>query len=258
MLLTVAFGAAFATATTWSVDKRALDSVTDAQRRAAYWWEGLVQSGIPPDSATQLTLNALRSRLNGSPARVEPPFVSRPVIDSVWQAFSLNPFLNGGEQTPRNDREHESLRVARQDIRLVLAVGTEAARRREFARAQRLQAIVLAGIAVLSISTLARRRSSRPTPNPVDTISVLHYFRVMKNVTITLDDDVARWARIRAAELDTSVSRMLGELLRQQMRRQITYQTERQQYLVREARPLSAAGSVYPSRDDLHDRSGLR
>lgn len=156
------------------------------------------------------------------------------------------------------DREHESLRVARQDIRLVLAVGTEAARRREFARAQRLQAIVLAGIAVLSISTLARRRSSRPTPNPVDTISVLHYFRVMKNVTITLDDDVARWARIRAAELDTSVSRMLGELLRQQMRRQITYQTERQQYLVREARPLSAAGSVYPSRDDLHDRSGLR
>lgn len=87
---------------------------------------------------------------------------------------------------------------------------------------------------------------------------VFHDLRVMKNVTITLDEEVARWARIRAAELDTSVSRMLGELLREQMARQVTYQTEMQQYLVREARPLSEAGSAYPSRVDLHDRSALR
>ena len=35
----------------------------------------------------------------------------------------------------------------------------------------------------------------------------------MKNVTITLDEKVARWARIRAAELNTSVSRLLGGML---------------------------------------------
>jgi len=35
----------------------------------------------------------------------------------------------------------------------------------------------------------------------------------MKRITITLDDEVARWARIRAAELNTSISRPLGELL---------------------------------------------
>jgi hypothetical protein len=30
----------------------------------------------------------------------------------------------------------------------------------------------------------------------------------MKNVTITMEEEVARWARIRAAELETSVSRV--------------------------------------------------
>jgi hypothetical protein len=36
----------------------------------------------------------------------------------------------------------------------------------------------------------------------------------MKNVTITLDEKVARWARIRAAEEETSLSRLVGEMLR--------------------------------------------
>jgi hypothetical protein len=79
----------------------------------------------------------------------------------------------------------------------------------------------------------------------------------MKNVTVSLDEDVARWARIRAAELDVSVSRMLSDLLREQMSRALTYQTEMRQYLVREPRVISE-GYPYPSRDSLHDRSGLR
>ena len=39
----------------------------------------------------------------------------------------------------------------------------------------------------------------------------------MKNVTITMDDEVARWARVAAAERDTSVSRMVGEILRDRL-----------------------------------------
>ena len=77
----------------------------------------------------------------------------------------------------------------------------------------------------------------------------------MKNMTITLDEDVARWARVRAAELDTSVSRMLGELLREQMVREISYDTEMQRYLQRVPQPLSAPSERYPTRDELHDRS---
>jgi hypothetical protein len=36
-------------------------------------------------------------------------------------------------------------------------------------------------------------------------------------VTITLEDDVAEWARIEAARRDTSVSRLLGSLLKEHM-----------------------------------------
>jgi hypothetical protein len=80
----------------------------------------------------------------------------------------------------------------------------------------------------------------------------------MKNVTVTLDEEVARWARVRAAEQDISVSRMLGDLLREQMLREFRYHTEMQQYLVREPRALTHDGSGYPTRDALHDRAGLR
>jgi hypothetical protein len=39
----------------------------------------------------------------------------------------------------------------------------------------------------------------------------------LRNVTVTLEEDVAQWARIEAARRDTSVSRMLGELLKERM-----------------------------------------
>ena len=83
-------------------------------------------------------------------------------------------------------------------------------------------------------------------------------FCVMRNVTVTLGEDVARLARIRAAELDVSSSRMLGDLLEEQMRWHLTYETELRQFLVREHKPINAEGSAYPSRDELHDRTGLR
>lgn len=39
----------------------------------------------------------------------------------------------------------------------------------------------------------------------------------MRNVTVTLEEDVARWARIEAARQDTSVSRLLGSILKERM-----------------------------------------
>lgn len=39
----------------------------------------------------------------------------------------------------------------------------------------------------------------------------------LRNVTVTLEEDVAQWARIEAARRDTSVSRLLGELLKNRM-----------------------------------------
>jgi hypothetical protein len=39
--------------------------------------------------------------------------------------------------------------------------------------------------------------------------------RRLRNVTVTLEEDVAQWARIEAARRDTSVSRLLGEILKE-------------------------------------------
>lgn len=80
----------------------------------------------------------------------------------------------------------------------------------------------------------------------------------MRNVTITLEAEVARWARIRAAELDTSVSRLLGDLLRDLMQREQTYESARLQYMGHEPGVLNEPGATYPTRHELHDRSDLR
>jgi hypothetical protein len=41
--------------------------------------------------------------------------------------------------------------------------------------------------------------------------------RRLPNVTVTLEEDVAQWARIEAARRDTSVSRLLGALLKERI-----------------------------------------
>lgn len=46
----------------------------------------------------------------------------------------------------------------------------------------------------------------------------------MKNVTITMEDHVADWARMEAARRNTSVSRLVGEMLAEKMRRDDAYE----------------------------------
>jgi hypothetical protein len=80
----------------------------------------------------------------------------------------------------------------------------------------------------------------------------------MKNVTITLDEDVAHWARVEAAKRETSMSRLVGEMLRERMRSLDAYEEARRQFFAVEPRPLRSEDSPLPSREELHDRSGLR
>ncbi len=79
----------------------------------------------------------------------------------------------------------------------------------------------------------------------------------MKNVTITLEENVARWVRVWAAEHDTSVSRFLGDLLKKRMQDELEYQDAQRRYVEREATVLKDSGH-YPRRDDLHERNLLR
>jgi hypothetical protein len=80
--------------------------------------------------------------------------------------------------------------------------------------------------------------------------------RRRRNVTITLDDELARWARVKAAEQDTSVSKLVGDLLRNLMR-----QHERFGRARREFESLTTAiisSGPCPRREDLHERPGVR
>lgn len=76
----------------------------------------------------------------------------------------------------------------------------------------------------------------------------------MRNVTITLDEEVARWARIRAAELNTSVSRLVGQLLREKILDEKRYQMAMRQYLSQPPRVLKGPGAKYTSREELYGR----
>lgn len=80
----------------------------------------------------------------------------------------------------------------------------------------------------------------------------------MKNVTITLPEDTARWLRIKAAEDDRSVSRWIAELLERMRRQQDDYEVVMQRYLAMKPRKIEWPGGRRPTREELHDRPGLR
>jgi Family of unknown function (DUF6364) len=80
----------------------------------------------------------------------------------------------------------------------------------------------------------------------------------MKNVTITLDEETVAWARVHAAQQGISISRMVGELLRQRMREAREYDDAMRRYLAIAPVKLKRTAERYAPRDKLHDRAGLR
>jgi len=76
---------------------------------------------------------------------------------------------------------------------------------------------------------------------------------VAKNVTIRLSDDAALWARRKAAEENTSVSRLVGEMLERQMRLTDEYWRAFDHW--KSNRPLAANGAAERlSRAEIHER----
>jgi hypothetical protein len=77
------------------------------------------------------------------------------------------------------------------------------------------------------------------------------------NVTIVLEDAVARWVRVKAAEDGTSVSRWVGQLLGERMREEGRYAEAMADFFAVRRRRLKRSGR-YPSREEIHDRPRLR
>jgi hypothetical protein len=79
-----------------------------------------------------------------------------------------------------------------------------------------------------------------------------------RNVTVSLDEETARWARVEAARRDMSVSKLLAEALREKMRGDEGYDAAMRAYMARVPKRLRKRRSPYPTREALHDRARLR
>jgi len=75
---------------------------------------------------------------------------------------------------------------------------------------------------------------------------------VLKNVTITLPEEVAHWARMRAADENTSVSRLVGKILEAQMRKSDDYQEAYRRW--RELKPMDIDAEHRLTREEAHAR----
>lgn len=78
---------------------------------------------------------------------------------------------------------------------------------------------------------------------------------MLKNVTITLDPEVAHWARRKAADENTSVSKLVSRLLEKEMRASDSYWRAYEEWK-RTPRDLGAPidASQRMTRDEVHER----
>ena len=74
----------------------------------------------------------------------------------------------------------------------------------------------------------------------------------MKNVTVSMEESVADWARIEAARRNTSVSRLVGEMLAEKMRHDDAYDRAMREAL--EFRSFGTSAGPYLSRDEIYVR----
>lgn len=78
----------------------------------------------------------------------------------------------------------------------------------------------------------------------------------MKNVTITVEDAALEWARIEAAKRNTSVSRLVGEMIAEKMRQEDAYTLAMQDALKFES--WGTSEGPFLSRDEMYDRARFR
>src|SRR5438552_17097346 len=76
---------------------------------------------------------------------------------------------------------------------------------------------------------------------------------VLKNVTITVNEQAVRWARKKAAEENISLSKLVGRMLEDQMRRSDDYRKAYQKW--KRINPIAGIEAAHRlSRDELHAR----
>ncbi len=75
-----------------------------------------------------------------------------------------------------------------------------------------------------------------------------------RNVTLQLDEEILRRARILAAQRSTSVSRLVAEQLERLVDDDARYDAARRHALAQLGRGFRTDGLPLPARDELHER----
>ncbi len=81
---------------------------------------------------------------------------------------------------------------------------------------------------------------------------------MLKNLTITVEEDALRWAKKKAAEDETSVSRMVGKILEREMRLKDDYAQAHQKFLKARARLLAAGTGIDASQRMTREEANTR
>ena len=75
-----------------------------------------------------------------------------------------------------------------------------------------------------------------------------------QNITLSVDKDLIKKGKIIAAQKDTSVSKMLGEQLRQLVEDKEKYETAKRSALQTLKKGFHLGGEITWRREDLYDR----
>jgi hypothetical protein len=77
-------------------------------------------------------------------------------------------------------------------------------------------------------------------------------------ISVDLDEDTAKRARVKAAEHNMSLSRYIGEVLRKEVGAMDEYEAAYRAWRKRKAFPLKGSPEPYPKREELYDRPVFR
>jgi hypothetical protein len=79
-----------------------------------------------------------------------------------------------------------------------------------------------------------------------------------QNITLSLDKDLIREAKLLSARKSTSISKLLSEELERLVRKHEQYEQARRSALADLKKGFHMGGTITATRDQLHDRQGLR
>ncbi len=76
---------------------------------------------------------------------------------------------------------------------------------------------------------------------------------MLRNITITVSEEAARWARKKAADEDTSVSKLVGRMLEDQMRKTDEYWAAFERW--KKIKPIPGIDAAHRmTREEAHER----